>query len=95
MPAPLLVDGPIPMMVVAERAGPSVLRALAVEPSETVIALDGIRDDAWGRRTNGVATNAGVVFITRRSIVVRSSTLQDILNELLAVGSIVLGTEPW
>lgn len=94
MPAPLFVDCSVPMMVVTERTGPAVLCAFAVESSKTVVALDSIRDDAGRWRSNGMVADAGVVFVAWRSIVVWPSTLQDILNKLLAVRSIMLGTEP-
>ena len=70
MPAPLPVDYPALVVVVAERASAPVGRPNAVKAREVVIALDGIRDLPWRGRAHERRADAGEVFTVWRNVVV-------------------------
>ena len=69
------MDGAVPMVVVAEGARPAILRAIAVEPSEAVVALNSVgRDTRWGR-SDGLSADARHVLVVGRGVIFRSSVV--------------------
>ena len=94
MPAPLPVDCPILVVVVAERASAPVGRPNAVNAREVVIALDGIRDLPWRRRAHERRADAGEVFTVWRNVVVLPRRFDVVVQDRLAVRVLVLPTLP-
>ena len=103
MPAPLPVDCPILVVVVAERASAPVGRPNAVNAREVVIALDGIRDLPWRGRAHERRADAGEVFTVWRNVVVlprrfdvvvRPRRFDVVVQDRLAVRVLVLPTLP-
>ena len=94
MPAPLPVDCPVLVVVVAERASAPVGRPNAVNAREVVIALDGIRDLPWRRRAHERRADAGEVFTVWRNVVVLPRRFDVVVQDRLAVRVLVLPTLP-
>ena len=103
MPAPLPVDYPALVVVVAERASAPVGRPNAVNAREVVIALDGIRDLPWRRRAHERRADAGEVFTVWRNVVVLPRRFDVValprrfdvvVQDRLAVRVLVLPTLP-
>lgn len=94
MPAPLPVDCPILVVVVAERASAPVGRPNAVNAREVVIALDGIRDLPWRRRAHERRADAGEVFTVWRNVVVLPRRFDVVVQDRLDVRILVLPTLP-
>ena len=94
MPAPLPVDCPVLVVVVAERASAPVGRPNAVNAREVVIALDGIRDLPWRRRAHERRADAGEVFTVWRNVVVLPRRFDVVVQDRLDVRILVLPTLP-
>ena len=103
MPAPLPVDYPVLVVVVAERASAPVGRPNAVNAREVVIALDGIRDLPWRGRAHERRADAGEVFTVWRNVVVLPRRFgvvalprrfDVVVQDRLAVRVLVLPTLP-
>jgi hypothetical protein len=94
MPTPVLVDGTIPVMVIAKRTGSTIGGTNSVEAGEAMIALNSVRYRASWWRPYCDGADAGEIFIGRREIVIRSGGVDDILEYLLTMGPLVVSAVP-
>ena len=82
MPVSILVDGSIPMVVVAEWAGAATAGTRSMEPRKAVIALDRVRYGSRRGRSDGRGADTAEVFIRGRSVVIDLRPLHDIIVKL-------------
>ena len=75
MPSTFLVNGAIPVVVIAKWARPAALCAFSVESREAMVALHSVRKDTWRRRSYCNGADACIILIVGRIIVFRTGSL--------------------
>lgn len=94
MIGPLLVDRAVPVMMVTERARPSVLSTIAVEAREAVVALNRIGGNTRRRRSGGLVADACHVFVGGRRVVAWSTVIQNVAKRVATVDFAMLFAVP-
>ncbi|RDB20099.1 hypothetical protein Hypma_012858 [Hypsizygus marmoreus] len=95
MPTAFLVDGSVPMMMIAERARTAIFGTFAMKSRIAMVTLDSIRNSTRRRRSYGSVANTGEIFVSWRKVVFRIGTIDDIIVDGLPVRLAVFMTIPW
>lgn len=95
MPVALLVNGAVPVVMVAERTRAAVGSAGTVEARITVVALDSVGHLARRRRAHLAVANARNELVSRRLVILRIRAVANVPEDSLGVNGLVLGAVPW
>ena len=94
MPVPFLMDGSVPVVVVAEGTGAAITGTSSMESGEAMVALDCVRNSSRRRRSDRCDADTTEVFVRGGSVVVDLCRLHDVVEKFGGLNRVLSAVVP-